>query len=130
MRDGDQHCSLPGLQGDELARRLRKIQPSLPIVLSTGLSTNEIATDLIDDVGVLVLEKPYPLASLTECLQKLGLRIPTDISSVRVSACDERHRTEENLLRSTFSSSIQLLLTRRGRPLQFRGPFRMFPLFE
>ena len=67
--------TLPGVQGDDLARRLRNSLPSLPIVLSTGLAMHEIAPDLRLDTRTCVLQKPYPPAALVDSLRKLGLNI-------------------------------------------------------
>lgn len=67
--------TLPGLSGDDLARRLRSTLPSLPIVLSTGLALYEIAPDLRQDDRICVLQKPYPPAALIDSLRKLGVNI-------------------------------------------------------
>ena len=67
--------TLPGLSGDELARRLRRSLPSLPIVVSTGLALHEITADLRHDARVCVLQKPYPPTALVDSLRTLGLNI-------------------------------------------------------
>jgi DNA-binding response OmpR family regulator len=71
--------TLPGVQGDDLARRLRRSLPSLPIVLSTGLALHEIAPDLLHDPRICVLQKPYPPAALVDNLRKLEVNIGPSI---------------------------------------------------
>lgn len=71
--------TLPGVQGDDLARRLRRSLASLPIVLSTGLALHEIAADLKNDARICVLQKPYPPTALVDSLRALGVNIGPSI---------------------------------------------------
>jgi PAS domain S-box-containing protein len=56
---------LPGLRGDELARRARILRPDLRIVLASGYSERE-AVEGVD--GVQTLDKPYDSAALARVL--------------------------------------------------------------
>jgi CheY-like chemotaxis protein len=56
---------MPGMSGLELAERLRELQPSLPIVLTTGYS-DEVSTS--GTGGLPVVFKPYRVDTLTDVL--------------------------------------------------------------
>jgi DNA-binding response OmpR family regulator len=50
---------LPDLSGEELARTLRRSQPELPIILSTGYSAALLEKSFAADPWLRVLAKPY-----------------------------------------------------------------------
>jgi CheY-like chemotaxis protein len=59
--------AMPGLNGAEVARRVREIHPDLPIVFASGYAT----TAAIEDVagpGAAVLRKPFRVAELQAVL--------------------------------------------------------------
>ena len=68
---------LPGLKGDELARQLRKANPSMPIIISTGLSVEQVATDIRSDPHVIVMQKPFDVRTIVD---RLRLLAPADFS--------------------------------------------------
>jgi two-component system cell cycle sensor histidine kinase/response regulator CckA len=55
---------MPGIQGPELARRLRAQRPDLGIVFITGFA-GELGPDGGDLAGVVVLEKPFDIGTFT-----------------------------------------------------------------
>lgn len=55
---------MPGIQGPELARRLRTLQPGLPVVLVSGFTGDHLMGGLGGLAGVDVLEKPFTTATL------------------------------------------------------------------
>jgi CheY-like chemotaxis protein len=63
---------MPGMSGIELAERLRKLSPSLKILLATG---SEILTDdEASEKGFCgLLHKPFPFAALQRALAAAGL---------------------------------------------------------
>jgi DNA-binding response OmpR family regulator len=62
---------LPGMDGLELAKRLRETHPHMPVVLMTGEECADlrVAARLVGAVGTLT--KPFRLEALTELLGKL-----------------------------------------------------------
>jgi len=61
-------CSMPGLGGDELTRRLRAIRPELPVILSSGFEGPVEEEDF--DGKVDVLAKPFTLEELAASLAR------------------------------------------------------------
>jgi CheY-like chemotaxis protein len=62
---------LPGMDGLEVAKRLRQSHPHIPVVLMTGEESAEVrmAAALVGAVGTLT--KPFRLEALTELLSKV-----------------------------------------------------------
>ena len=59
---------MPGMNGAEMARQAREIQPDLPIVFVSGYS-DTLALDAIFDA--VVLRKPFELEKLHEALASI-----------------------------------------------------------
>lgn len=65
----DQH--MPGMTGDSLARRLRKVRPDIPIILFTGFSS-EISEEAARDAGIdEVVPKPVLASQLTTAIRRV-----------------------------------------------------------
>jgi len=60
---------MPEMTGAELAKRLQKRQPDLPIILLTGYTDTETAVGEVDDI----LSKPFKLEELQATIQKYVL---------------------------------------------------------
>lgn len=62
--------NMPGLKGTDLAARVRRIRPDLPVILATGFSgPHEL--DRAQAMGfTLVLEKPFTVAKFVEALEQ------------------------------------------------------------
>jgi PAS domain S-box-containing protein len=65
----DQH--MPGMTGDSLARRLRKVRADIPIILFTGYSS-EISEEAARDAGIdEVVPKPVLASQLTTAIRRV-----------------------------------------------------------
>jgi len=61
--------TMPGMTGVELAEHARRIRPTLPVVLTTGLATTD-AMGRMASVGIVrVLPKPYSVRTLSEAMR-------------------------------------------------------------
>jgi len=63
--------SMPCMTGVELAKKLKEIRPDLPVVISTGHSSQQIEEQLDGLAGTYVLEKPFNLSQLEALIQSL-----------------------------------------------------------
>ena len=61
---------LPAMDGFEICRQLRKIDPRLPVVLSSGYSSRGLARDALATGAVDFLAKPYTLERLLAALER------------------------------------------------------------
>lgn len=62
---------MPNMRGDELAKQMRQIRPSLPIVFISGYE-REIETDtLLANGRAAFLPKPFDIGTLTETLREV-----------------------------------------------------------
>lgn len=57
--------NLPGMNGLELAHKIKLVDPSKPIIISSGM---DISADI--HIDVLTLSKPFSTLVLTEVLEK------------------------------------------------------------
>jgi len=57
---------MPGMTGIELAERIRRLQPALPVVIATGYSD-----PAGDDLRLPRLDKPYRVDALSSLFSKL-----------------------------------------------------------
>jgi len=64
---------MPGLQGPELAARLRELHPGLPVLIVTGFSATELPAELWSQGPTGMLPKPFSFDQLRESLRKLLL---------------------------------------------------------
>ena len=64
--------TMPGLGGEEVGRRLKKIDPSVPIILSTGFGDSDSLGEELAEFETF-LPKPYSQASLERVLAELEL---------------------------------------------------------
>jgi two-component system, cell cycle sensor histidine kinase and response regulator CckA len=66
---------MPGMQGDEVARRLRTIRPETKILFMSGYTKRAVADSLVAESGAAFIPKPFSLPELTEKLRSiLGAR--------------------------------------------------------
>ena len=65
--------NLPDGQGDELAKKLRALNPDLPIVIATGAGDKALAGDLTKGAPLALLSKPYDSNGLRASLAAVGL---------------------------------------------------------
>lgn len=62
--------SLPGISGEETFKRLKKINPAVRVVLSTGYSREYVAKAFRGQELEGYLHKPYSLSDLVESMGK------------------------------------------------------------
>jgi len=65
----DQH--MPGMTGDALAKRIRKLRPEIPIILFTGFSSELLDDDLIRANISEIVPKPVLAAQLTTAIRRV-----------------------------------------------------------
>jgi DNA-binding response OmpR family regulator len=63
--------ALPGMSGLEVARRLHRLVPQLPIILVTGWSSEPLETD-VNSTGIReILYKPFRIEQLTAVVRSV-----------------------------------------------------------
>jgi DNA-binding response OmpR family regulator len=67
---------LPDVSGDEIARRLHRRHPSLPIILTSGFDCKPLAEQFGEDGKVRVLAKPFDETAVLRALQELHMGAP------------------------------------------------------
>jgi two-component system, cell cycle sensor histidine kinase and response regulator CckA len=63
--------TMPGMDGEETFRELRKLRKDIPVILSSGYSEQEVITRFSGKGLAGFLQKPYKLDILIELLQKV-----------------------------------------------------------
>lgn len=71
---------LPDFSGDHVARELRALNPSLPILICTGYDSARVSEE-IKTLGVCIVEKPIDEPALISTLRQ-HMRVGQSISSV------------------------------------------------
>ena len=59
----------PELNGEETVQELRRLDPKIPIVMSSGYAESEIVSRFADQRLAGFLQKPYTMTALLECLR-------------------------------------------------------------
>jgi CheY-like chemotaxis protein len=62
---------MPKLGGRELAQRLQALRPGLKVLFTSGYAENEIAVQGVLREGVILIQKPYALATLTQRVREV-----------------------------------------------------------
>ncbi|MES2476475.1 MAG: GAF domain-containing protein [Verrucomicrobiota bacterium] len=62
---------MPGMDGSATIERLRKIDPAIKIIATSGVRSNRDLIDRSPKSGVMFLEKPYSSEALLKCLNDL-----------------------------------------------------------
>jgi DNA-binding response OmpR family regulator len=74
---------LPDRKGEDLVREVRSIYPSLPIVIASGRSKDEVR-QLLGDASLIAFgHKPYTPAELCGALGTVGVRCHADTKNER-----------------------------------------------
>ena len=63
--------SMPDLDGQELAKRLRETRPDLKVLLTSGLSEEDMEHEKPKDLGMAFIQKPFSSSSLTLKIKEL-----------------------------------------------------------
>jgi len=62
---------MPGMQGDEVARRLRTFRPETKILFMSGYTKKAVADSLVAESGAAFIPKPFSLPELTDKLRTI-----------------------------------------------------------
>jgi two-component system cell cycle sensor histidine kinase/response regulator CckA len=62
---------MPGLDGAQLAERVRALHPDLPVLFTSGYTDDIIGRQGILDTGIELVEKPYTITDLTQRIRAL-----------------------------------------------------------
>jgi hypothetical protein len=60
---------MPGMQGDEVARKLRGLRPETKVLFMSGYTKKTVADTLVEESGAAFIPKPFSLPELTEKLR-------------------------------------------------------------
>jgi two-component system, cell cycle sensor histidine kinase and response regulator CckA len=71
--------NMPGLPGQEVARRIHRTQPDAVFVLMTGV-LEPGALDAIEDLAKIILQKPFSTAALLAALRK-ATELPSSVQA-------------------------------------------------
>ncbi len=66
---------LPDMTGDEVYKRAKELQPSLPFVIITGYPDSQMLDNILKHGPVTVLKKPLQVEMLTQALRMLGHKL-------------------------------------------------------
>ena len=72
--------NMPGIDGRSLLRQLRILHPTLPVVVFSGLSTDEIEQEMLNKGATACIQKAFSLDQLGSALQEV-LPSPTQADS-------------------------------------------------
>jgi CheY-like chemotaxis protein len=62
---------MPGIGGRETFERIRKIQPDMPVMLSSGYSIDGQAQEILEKGGNGFIQKPFQIAALSQAIRKI-----------------------------------------------------------
>lgn len=62
--------SMPGMNGIEVTRRLREIQPGLPVIIATGYPTQESEQEAMKLGAFAYLAKPFNLSDIEAIVER------------------------------------------------------------
>ncbi len=62
---------MPGMNGVELLKRLRQIQPQAAFVMITGYAGSELVDESLSSGAFICLSKPFGLAQVAEVIKSL-----------------------------------------------------------
>jgi len=62
---------MPDMSGREIFKKMKKINPDVNVLLTSGLSQDDIITDLLKEGALGVLKKPFTISMLTGMLENL-----------------------------------------------------------
>jgi CheY-like chemotaxis protein len=63
--------TMPGMDGKETFNRLRDIAPDLPVIISSGLSVEQVAAQFGNSPTTAFIQKPYQVAELSSTIQSI-----------------------------------------------------------
>ena len=63
--------NMPGIDGRSILRQLRILHPTLPVVVFSGLSTDEIELEMLNQGATACIQKAFSLDQLGSALQEV-----------------------------------------------------------
>ena len=63
--------TMPGMDGKETFSRLRDLAPGLPIIISSGLSAEQVSAQFEESPATAFIQKPYQVAELSSTIQSI-----------------------------------------------------------
>ena len=72
--------NMPGIDGRTILRQLRVLHPTLPVVVFSGLSTEEVEQEMLNQGATACIPKAFSLDQLGSALQEV-LPSPTQADS-------------------------------------------------
>ena len=63
---------LPDISGDEVYRRIKEMQPDLPVVIITGYPDSEMMSRILRNGAVMMIQKPIDFSQLNSTVKQLG----------------------------------------------------------
>ena len=72
--------NMPGIDGRSILRQLRMLHPTLPVVVFSGLKTDEIEQEMLNQGATACIQKAFSLHQLGSALQEV-LPSPTQADS-------------------------------------------------
>lgn len=69
---------LPDIGGEVVVRTLRELAPTLPIIIATGYAVEEIAAEFDGAARLVLIRKPYDVATLRGALRDVGIAVPDE----------------------------------------------------
>ena len=61
--------TMPGMDGKETYKRLRALDPDLPIIIASGLTVDQVMGEFDPLPPTAVIQKPYQIADLSQTIQ-------------------------------------------------------------
>ena len=98
---------MPGLQGTEVLREMKRMSPGLGIIILTGNSSKEVAVDALKGRADDYIEKPFDVDKFRKTIQRVldGKRKSGGTAGPLVSGKMERVR---HFLRSNYDKKVSL----------------------
>jgi two-component system, OmpR family, response regulator len=72
--------NMPGIDGRSILRQLRILHPTLPVVVFSGLKTDEVEQEMLNQGATACIQKAFSLHQLGSALQEV-LPSPTQADS-------------------------------------------------
>lgn len=63
---------LPDISGDEVYRKIKEMQPDLPVVIITGYPDSEMMSRILRNGAVMMIQKPIDFSQLNSTVKQLG----------------------------------------------------------
>jgi CheY-like chemotaxis protein len=61
--------TMPGMDGRETFMRLRELDPTIPIIIASGLAVDQVLGQFGERPPTAVIQKPYQIADLSDKIQ-------------------------------------------------------------